>query len=67
MTEITANVIRDDLARLNALPLVVKAPSLPALAADTVVRFTLSRIDLLTLELHAEYAGLIEVASVESS
>ncbi len=68
VTEVTANVIRDDLARLNGLPLVVKAPSLPpGLAADTVVRFTLSSIDLLGLELHAEYAGTVEAASVESS
>lgn len=73
ITEITANVIRDDLARLNGLPMVVKAPSLPlGLAADTVVKFTLSNIDLLALELHAEYAGsefisAAEAASVESS
>ncbi len=67
VSEITANVIRDDLARLNGLPMVVKAPSLPpGLAADTVVRFTLSNIDLLGLELHAEYAGTVEAASVES-
>jgi len=47
--------------------MVVKAPSLPpGLAADTVVRFTLSNIDLLSLELHAEYAGTVEAASVES-
>jgi exoribonuclease-2 len=65
--EISANVIRDDLARLSGLPLVVKAPSLPpGLAPDTMVKFTLSGIDLLSLELHAEYAGLIEPASVES-
>jgi exoribonuclease II len=67
LTDITANVIRDDLARLNGLPLVVKAPSLPALAADTVVQFKLSSIDLLNLELHAEYAGTVEAASVESA
>ncbi|MEW6131635.1 MAG: ribonuclease catalytic domain-containing protein [Pseudomonadota bacterium] len=68
VSEITAKVIRDDLARLNGLPMVVKAPSLPpGLAADTVVRFTLSNIDLLSLELHAEYAGTVEPASVESS
>ena len=67
VSEITANVIRDDLARLNGLPMVVKAPSLPpGLAADTVVRFKLSGIDLLGLELHAEYAGTVEAASVES-
>jgi exoribonuclease-2 len=66
VTEISANVIRDDLARLQGLPLVVKTSSLPPLEADTAVRFTLSGIDLLTLELHAEYAGLIEAASVES-
>lgn len=67
ITEITANVIRDDLARLQGLPLVVKASSLPPLPADTQVRFTLSNIDLLALEFHAEYAGTVEVASVESS
>ena len=73
VSEITANVIRDDLARLNGLPLVVKAPSMPpGLAADTQVRFALSNIDLLTLELHAEFIsaemiGAAGDASVESS
>lgn len=63
VTDITATVIRDDLARLDGLPLVVKTPSLPAgLAADTPVRFKLSNIDLLNLELHAEYAGVVEAA-----
>ncbi len=67
ITAVTANVIRDDLARLNGLPMVVKAPSLPpGLAPDTVVRFKLSNIDLLGLDLHAEYAGTVEAASVES-
>lgn len=67
VAEITANIIRDDLARLNGLPMVVKAPSLPpGLAADTVVRFNLSNIDLLALDMHAEYAGTVETASVES-
>lgn len=67
ITEITASVIRDDLARLNGLPLVVKASSLPPLPADTQVRFQLSNIDLLALEFHAEYAGTLEAASVESA
>jgi exoribonuclease-2 len=59
-------VIRDDLARLDRLPLVVKAPSLPPLPPETAVRFRLSGIDLLSLELHAEYVGTAETASVES-
>jgi exoribonuclease-2 len=57
---IDANLIRDDLARLAGLPLVVKAPSIPSgHAADTVVRLKLSAIDLLELTLHAEF---VEVA-----
>lgn len=68
VTEISATVIRDDLARLDRLPLVVKAPSMPpGLAPDTPVRFRLSNIDLLNLELHAEYAGTVGAASVESA
>jgi exoribonuclease-2 len=67
VTDITATVIRDDLARLDGLPLVVKTSSLPTLPPDTPVRFKLSGIDLLNLELHAEYAGVVEAASVESN
>lgn len=67
VTDITATVIRDDLARLDGLPMVVKTSSLPALPPDTPVRFKLSNIDLLNLELHAEYAGMVEAASVESA
>jgi exoribonuclease-2 len=66
VTETGARVIRDDLARLDRLPLVVKAPSLPPLPPETAVRFRLSGIDLLSLELHAEYVGTAETASVES-
>lgn len=53
-----ANLIRDDLARLANLPLVVKAPSIPSgLAPDTRLRVKLSAIDLLELTLHAEFVA----------
>jgi exoribonuclease-2 len=62
---IAATLIRDDLARLAGLPLVVKAPSIPpGLAADSVVRLRLSAIDLLELTLHAEFVETLPEPSV---
>jgi exoribonuclease-2 len=55
VSTIAATVIRDDLARLDGLPLVVRAPSLPALEPGARVEFAVSAIDELELTLHCEF------------
>jgi exoribonuclease-2 len=55
VTEITANVIREDLVRFDSLPLVTRAPSVMGVAPGSKVRLAISSIDLLDIQFHAEY------------
>jgi exoribonuclease-2 len=58
VTETGATVIREGLARLERLPLVVRLPDLPALAPDSPIRVAIGRIDLLSATVECRYAGL---------
>ncbi|MDP3421992.1 MAG: RNB domain-containing ribonuclease [Thiobacillus sp.] len=55
ITEVTANVIREDLVRFDTLPLVTRAPSVMGVAPGAKVRLAISNIDLLDIQFHAEY------------
>jgi exoribonuclease-2 len=57
VTHCTARVIRETLVRFDRLPLVVRLPDMPALAADTEVRVAIGRIDLCDCTLECRYAG----------
>jgi exoribonuclease-2 len=56
--ELSANVIRENLLRVDGLPLVIRVADLPALAPDTRVRLAIVRIDLLTATLETRFAGV---------
>ena len=56
--EISATVLRENLARCDGLPLVARVADLPPLAPDTRVRLKLARIDLLAASFEARYGGL---------
>jgi exoribonuclease-2 len=58
VTETTATVMRDNLVRFDALPLVIRVSDLPSLTGDARVRLAIGRIDLLTATLETRYAGL---------
>jgi exoribonuclease-2 len=58
MTEMTATVLRENLVRFDALPVVTRVADLPPLAADTRVRLVIGRIDLLAATLETRYARL---------
>ncbi|MDQ2964174.1 MAG: RNB domain-containing ribonuclease, partial [Pseudomonadota bacterium] len=58
MTEMTATVMRENLVRFDALPLVTRVADLPPLAPDTRVRLVVGRIDLLAATLETRYARL---------
>ena len=58
---VTATVIREGLARFDALPLVGRVPSLPVLAPGTRVELALSDLDLLELTVHCEFRGQLAV------
>ncbi len=57
LTETTATVVRENLARLDRLPVIVRLPDLPLLPPETPVRVGIGRIDLLTATLECRYAG----------
>jgi exoribonuclease-2 len=62
IAETTGTVVRDTLVRFDRLPLVVRLPDLPALAAETPVRIAIGRIDLIAATLECRYAGETESA-----
>ena len=52
-----ATVVRDNLVRLDAIPLYLRVADLPALAPQARVRVGLDRIDLLAATLETRYLG----------
>jgi len=54
---VSASVLRENLVRLDDLPLVLRVPSLPAQPVGTRVVLTVSDIDLLELTLHCVFTG----------
>jgi len=62
-----ATVLRESLVRFDDLPLVARVPSLPALEPGSPVRVTVSRIDLLELTFHCEFAGIRNAAELAAT
>jgi exoribonuclease-2 len=58
---LSARVIRENLVRLDQLPLVLRVPSLPILEAGAAVELAVSDIDLLDLVLRCEFRRRLEV------
>jgi exoribonuclease II len=56
-TEAEASVVRDNLVRLDALPLYVRVPDLPALSPGARVRLALGRIDLFAATVETRFIG----------
>jgi exoribonuclease-2 len=54
----SATVVRENVVRFDALPLVTRVADLPPLAVDTRVRLAIGRIDLLAATLETRYMGL---------
>ncbi|MDD5250195.1 MAG: RNB domain-containing ribonuclease [Rhodocyclaceae bacterium] len=58
-TEATAAVIKESLVRLEAIPLVLRVPSLPACERGARVRLAIESIDLLDAEARARYVEML--------
>ena len=58
--EVVATVLRENLVKLDNIPLVFKVPSLPELPANTRVRLAIVSIDLLDLNLQTRFIATIE-------
>lgn len=52
---INAQVIRENLVKLDRIPLIIRVPSLPEIEPGTYIQLKLSEIDLLERSLHAEF------------
>ena len=52
---INAQVIRENLVKLDHIPLIIRVPSLPEIAPGSYIQLKLSEIDLLERSLHAEF------------
>jgi exoribonuclease-2 len=61
--EVVASVIREDLVRFEALPLVTRAPSVMGVDPGARVRLAISDIDLLDITFHAEYVETLASTS----
>jgi exoribonuclease-2 len=55
---VLAHVLRESLARLDAIPLVARVPSLPELPRGAHVQLSIEGIDLLAAELRLRYLEL---------
>ena len=64
--EIHAEVVRDELVRLRAIPLVCRMPSMPTTPPGTVVALDVSDIDLIELTLHCEYLATVEPTAINA-
>ncbi len=60
VAEVTAQVLKENIVRLDELPLVLKASGMPTLARGARVRLALADIDLLAAEAKASFVERIE-------
>ncbi len=60
--QMDATVLRDNLVRLNRLPLVIRVPSLRDAAQGDTVRLALSRIDLWELTVHGDFEANVSAS-----
>ncbi len=58
---VTAQVLKDNIVRLDAMPLVLKASGMPTLVRGTRVRLAVGAIDLLATEAQADFVELVEI------
>jgi exoribonuclease-2 len=66
VAEASAVVLRENLVRFENLPLAVRVPSLPALAAGTRVRLAVESVDLLERSLACAYRETLQPGSGEA-
>jgi hypothetical protein len=58
-TTVTATVLRENLVRLESVPLVLRVNSLPSLDRGARVELDITRIDLLDADIHANYRSTL--------
>jgi exoribonuclease II len=61
--QVEAIVLRENLVKLNDIPLIFRAPSLPELPANTRVQLAIEDIDLFDLEMQTRFVAKLEAAA----
>lgn len=61
VTSVTAQVLKENIVRLDAIPLVLKAAGMPTLERGAGVRLTISDIDLMAAEAKADFVEMVEL------
>jgi exoribonuclease-2 len=67
VTEVTAQVLKENIVRLENIPLVIKATGMPTLARGARIRLVVSAIDLMAAEAQATFIELLPVASADAA
>jgi exoribonuclease-2 len=67
VSAITAQVLKDNIVRCDALPLVVKANGMPTLTRGARVRLGVGAIDLLAAEAQFGFVEMVEIPAEEAS
>ncbi|HEU0188634.1 MAG TPA: hypothetical protein VFQ97_01435, partial [Gallionella sp.] len=57
---VAATVLRENLVKVDGIPLIFRAPSLPELTPNTRVHLAIGEIDLLDLHVQTRFIGAIE-------
>ncbi|MDD5299320.1 MAG: RNB domain-containing ribonuclease [Gallionella sp.] len=60
---VTAIVLRENLVKVDGIPLIFRAPSLPELPANTRVQLAIGEIDLLDLDVRTRFVATVEEAT----
>jgi len=67
VTIVTAQVLKENIVRFDAVPLVLKATGLPTLERGTRVRLAIAAIDLLAAEAKVGFIELVELLPAEGA
>lgn len=65
VTDMTAQVLKENIVRLDAIPLVLKATGMPTLERGACVRLAVSGIDLLAAEGQAAFVAMVELPAAD--
>jgi exoribonuclease-2 len=67
VTEVMAQVLKENIVRCDAIPLVIKATGMPTLERGVRVRLAVSAIDLLAAEAQATFIELLPIAIADAA